>query len=72
MQYQISALSIDKMIPVEQPVKFKMQDSLDFLQWTKRFWDQYIPGGDNDAAGRCNGSGMCNGSGIPAQRWWCC
>ncbi|THW74708.1 3-carboxy-cis,cis-mucoante lactonizing enzyme, partial [Aureobasidium pullulans] len=30
---------IDRPIPVEMLVKCKMQDNLEFLQWTKRFWD---------------------------------
>ena len=34
-----------------------MQDNLEFLQWTKRFWDQYFPGGDYDAIARRKGSG---------------
>ena len=34
-----------------------MQDNLEFLQWTKRYWDQYYPGGDYDAAGRRKGAG---------------
>ena len=34
-----------------------MQDNLEFLQWTKRYWDQYFPGGDYDAVGRRRGSG---------------
>ena len=29
-----------------------MQDNLEFLQWTKRFWDQYFPGGEYDAISR--------------------
>lgn len=32
-----------------------MQDNLEFLQWTKRFWDQYYPGGDYDALSRRKG-----------------
>jgi len=43
------------MIPVEALVKCKMQDNLDFLQWTKRFWDQYYPGGDYDSIARRKG-----------------
>jgi RP/EB family microtubule-associated protein len=35
---------VDRPIPVEQLVKCKMQDNLEFLQWTKRFWDQHYPG----------------------------
>jgi microtubule-associated protein, RP/EB family len=34
-----------------------MQDNLEFLQWTKRYWDQYEPGHDYDAVGRRKGSG---------------
>jgi RP/EB family microtubule-associated protein len=34
-----------------------MQDNLEFLQWSKRYWDQYFPGGDYDAVGRRRGSG---------------
>lgn len=44
------------MIPIEQLVKCKMQDNLDFLQWTKKFWDQYYPGGDYDAVARRKGA----------------
>jgi len=57
---------IEKMIPVEQLVKCKMQDNLDFLQWTKKFWDQYFPGGDYDAVGRRKGGAMPAGG--PAAR----
>lgn len=34
-----------------------MQDNLEFLQWSKRYWDQYFPGGDYDAVARRRGSG---------------
>ena len=34
-----------------------MQDNLEFLQWTKRFWDQYFPGGEYDAIARRKASG---------------
>ncbi|KAF2834500.1 hypothetical protein M501DRAFT_589840 [Patellaria atrata CBS 101060] len=48
---------IDRIIPVEQLVKCKMQDNLEFLQFSKRYWDQYYPGGDYDAISRRKGSG---------------
>lgn len=58
--------TVDKPIPVQALVKCKMQDNLEFLQWTKRFWDQYYPGGDYDAVARRKGSGMpATGSGAP-------
>lgn len=44
-----------------------MQDNLEFLQWTKRFWDQYYPGGDYDAVGRRKGAAV-PASGGPAPR----
>lgn len=47
---------VDKPIPVEQLSKCRMQDNLEFLQWTKRFWDQHFPGGDYDAVSRRKGS----------------
>ena len=45
------------MVPVEALIKCKMQDNLEFLQWTKRFWDQYFPGGEYDAVARRKASG---------------
>lgn len=57
---------IDKVVPVQALVKCKMQDNLEFLQWTKRFWDQYYPGGDYDAVGRRKGAAMAGGPGAGA------
>lgn len=37
---------IDNSIPVERLIKCKFQDNLEFLQWIKKFWDQYYPGGE--------------------------
>ncbi|KAL9127252.1 MAG: hypothetical protein Q9217_003832 [Psora testacea] len=48
---------IERPVPVESLVKCKMQDNLEFLQWTKRYWDQYYPGGDYDAVARRKGAG---------------
>lgn len=48
---------IDRPVNVEQLIKCKMQDNLEFLQWTKRYWDQYFPGGDYDAVARRRSSG---------------
>ncbi|KAJ4303991.1 microtubule integrity protein mal3 [Collariella sp. IMI 366227] len=42
------------------------KDNLEFLQWTKKFWDQYYPGGDYDAVGRRKGGALpAGGSGAP-------
>ncbi|KAK0363892.1 microtubule integrity protein mal3 [Friedmanniomyces endolithicus] len=48
---------VDRPLTVEQLTKCKMQDNLEFLQWTKRYWDQYYPGGDYDALARRKGTG---------------
>jgi microtubule-associated protein, RP/EB family len=45
-----------------------MQDNLEFLQWSKRYWDQYFPGGDYDAVGRRRGSGAPPPAAAPAPR----
>ncbi len=46
---------VDKPIPVQALIKCKMQDNLEFLQWSKRYWDQHFPGGDYDAMARRKG-----------------
>ena len=57
---------IDRPVPVEALVKCKMQDNLEFLQWTKRYWDQYYPGGDYDAVARRKGAGAGTAPPTPA------
>lgn len=57
--------SIERTIPVEQLIKCKMQDNLEFLQWTKRYWDQYFPGGDYDPLARRKGAGAGAAPGLP-------
>lgn len=58
---------IDKPIPVEQLIKCKMQDNLEFLQWTKRYWDMNFPDQDYDAVARRKGGGLPPAGG-PAPR----
>ncbi|KAK3110546.1 microtubule integrity protein mal3 [Teratosphaeriaceae sp. CCFEE 6253] len=55
---------VDRPLTVEQLTKCKMQDNLEFLQWTKRYWDQYYPGGDYDAVSRRKG--VAGGAALPA------
>lgn len=45
-----------------------MQDNLEFLQWSKRYWDQYFPGGDYDAVARRRASGSAPAASAPAPR----
>ncbi|KAJ3003472.1 hypothetical protein HKX48_001748, partial [Thoreauomyces humboldtii] len=49
---------IDNAIPVERLMKCKFQDNLEFLQWMKKFWDNYFPGGAYDAVGRRGGQAL--------------
>jgi microtubule-associated protein, RP/EB family len=60
--------AIDRPIPVESLVKCKMQDNLEFLQWSKRYWDQYYPGGDYDALARRKGAGAASAPSLPPAR----
>lgn len=55
---------VDKPIPVEQLVKCKMQDNLEFLQWTKKFWDLNFPDHDYDAVARRKGGALPASSGA--------
>lgn len=59
---------IDRPVNVEQLIKCKMQDNLEFLQWTKRYWDQYFPGGEYDAVARRRGSGAPAPAAAPTAR----
>ncbi|KAI9862719.1 MAG: hypothetical protein M1813_004215 [Trichoglossum hirsutum] len=51
------------------------KDNLEFLQWSKKYWDQYYPGGEYDALARRKASGAppaaapaARGSGGAAKR----
>ena len=57
---------IERPVPVESLVKCKMQDNLEFLQWSKRYWDQYYPGGEYDALARRKGAGGAPAAAAPA------
>ncbi|KAI2636532.1 calponin homology domain-containing protein [Hypomontagnella submonticulosa] len=67
LQNTFTKHNVDKPIPVEALTKCKMQDNLEFLQWTKRFWDQYYPGGDYDAVGRRKGGTLPPSGGASAR-----
>lgn len=56
VQTNMARHKIDKIVPIDRLVKCKMQDNLEFLQWCKKYWDQYFPGGEYDAAGRRGGT----------------
>ncbi|KAF2267856.1 hypothetical protein CC78DRAFT_511621 [Lojkania enalia] len=60
--------SIDRPIPVQALVKCKMQDNLEFLQFTKRYWDQYFPGHPYDPVSRRKGQGGLASTAPPAPR----
>jgi len=57
LQNSFTRHHVERTVPVEALIKCKMQDNLEFLQWTKRYWDQYFPGGDYDALARRKASG---------------
>jgi hypothetical protein len=39
LQETFTKHSIDKAIPVQRLIKLKFQDNLEFLQWTRKFWE---------------------------------
>ncbi|KAL8641929.1 MAG: hypothetical protein Q9228_001323 [Teloschistes exilis] len=57
---------IPRSIPVQALVRCKMQDNLEFLQWTKRHWNVKWPGGPYDAVGRRKGAGRVPATAAPA------
>jgi RP/EB family microtubule-associated protein len=56
---------IDKYIPVDRLVKCKFQDNLEFLQWVKKYWETYYPGGSYDPVLRRKGGSPSTSSVIP-------
>ncbi|KAF2020455.1 hypothetical protein BU24DRAFT_416141 [Aaosphaeria arxii CBS 175.79] len=67
LQNTFAKHQIDRPMHVEQLVKCKMQDNLEFLQWTKRYWDQYFPGHDYDPVARRKGQAVGGGPGAGAR-----
>ncbi|KAG5972608.1 hypothetical protein E4U58_006328 [Claviceps cyperi] len=69
LQNAFTKHQIDKPIPVEALIKCKMQDNLEFLQWTKKFWDLNFPDHDYDAVARRKGGALpASGAGGAAPR----
>ncbi|KAL2043028.1 hypothetical protein N7G274_004087 [Stereocaulon virgatum] len=62
LQNAFTKHGIERLVPIDNLVKCKMQDNLEFLQWSKRYWDQYYPGGDYDALARRKGAGAPTGA----------
>lgn len=58
---------IERTIPIESLTKCKMQDNLEFLQWSKRYWDQYFPGHEYDAVARRKAAGAAAPPGPSAR-----
>lgn len=57
---------VERAIPIEALVKCKMQDNLEFLQWSKRYWDQYFPGIEYDPVSRRQNAGTSISAGPAA------
>ncbi|KAJ1966644.1 microtubule integrity protein mal3 [Dimargaris xerosporica] len=55
---------IDKPLPVERLIKMRFQDNFEFLQWLKRYWETYCPGGQYDAVGRRRGQSVDVGGAV--------
>ncbi|KAJ1560990.1 hypothetical protein HK405_005261 [Cladochytrium tenue] len=52
LQTVFNAHDIDKNIPVDRLVKCRYNDNLEFLQWIKKYWDAFYPGGGYNAVAR--------------------
>lgn len=66
LQNTFARHNIEKTVAIESLVKCRMQDNLEFLQFTKRYWDQFYPGGEYDAVARRKGNGSMPGA-APAR-----
>ncbi|KAJ3407983.1 hypothetical protein HDV05_005215 [Chytridiales sp. JEL 0842] len=52
LQSIFNAHGVEKNIPIEKLIKCRYNDNLEFLQWIKKYWDAFYPGGGYDAAAR--------------------
>ncbi|KAK6367075.1 microtubule integrity protein mal3 [Lithohypha guttulata] len=66
LQNTFTKHAIERTVPIESLTKCKMQDNLEFLQWSKRFWDVNFPGHDYDAVARRKGAGVVAPGPAPA------
>jgi RP/EB family microtubule-associated protein len=55
LQSVFTKYHIDRSIPVERLVKCRFQDNLEFLQWTRRYWEANFPGHEYDPLARRKG-----------------
>jgi RP/EB family microtubule-associated protein len=58
LQQAFDECNIKKNIEVEKLAKGRGQESLEFLQWLKKYYDVNFPGGQYDAEKRRNGMGL--------------
>lgn len=58
LQNTFTRHAVERTVPIESLTKCKMQDNLEFLQWSKRFWDVNFPGHEYDALARRKGAGV--------------
>ncbi|KAI8843685.1 microtubule binding protein, partial [Chytridium lagenaria] len=52
LQTGFNSHSIEKNIPIDKLIKCRYNDNLEFLQWMKKYWDAFYPGGGYDATAR--------------------
>ncbi|KAI8610051.1 calponin homology domain-containing protein, partial [Chytriomyces sp. MP71] len=52
LQASFNKHKIEKNIPIDRLVKCRYSDNLEFLQWMKKYWDAFYPGGGYDAAAK--------------------
>lgn len=56
LQSAFTKHGIDRSVPVERLVKCRFQDNLEFLQWTRKYWEANFPGHEYDPLSRRKGN----------------
>ncbi|KAJ3290342.1 hypothetical protein HDU79_003366 [Rhizoclosmatium sp. JEL0117] len=49
LQSVFNKQKIERSVPIDRLVKCRYSDNLEFLQWMKKYWDAFYPGGRYDA-----------------------
>ncbi|KAJ3106598.1 hypothetical protein HDU97_005963 [Phlyctochytrium planicorne] len=65
---QVNVLTLLKNIPIDKLVKCRFNDNLEFLQWMKKHWDAFYPGGGYDAAAKRAGRERARSTSVTKDR----
>ncbi|KAJ3353305.1 hypothetical protein HDU83_006985 [Entophlyctis luteolus] len=68
LQSILNKHKIERNVPIDRLVKCRYSDNLEFLQWIKKYWDAFYPGGRYDAPAKRNNAKKIRPAAFPVQK----